>query len=1212
MARSPLFDIYDPYGVLQDQAERGLLPDDEELIGGFPVRRKARISDLMPEEEKGGLLSTLARIGSSGLATAGYILDTPGAFVRGLLAGDPLSVFGSSEDRVTGRELLRQYGAVGDEDTWSNFTGGLAAEIALDPLSWGTLGLSTVFGQGAKTAAGKAAKAAGLLRNVSLDAADAGAAGVRSYMRKATPRQQLDLIANPAARAEAERILKTQFKRYGTDDSALDQVMGAFDDVRIPGTNIGFNYDIPYADAVASKLDTLSSKARTTPGIGHAATWLSSAFSKPGGEFWSPDLEITNQIQDASRRASRNADDALYADRLRLSKLQRQALGAQVPEVFPTSAGSLAGQAIPEELRSFGSQRLRQSMADWVEGSRVPTDQYGPLLPTGGFYSKLSGSGDEMADWIMENVPELRAVRDEFANMGGAANALADAAGLPATTWDSKQGTGWFPRQLHFFEQDKAPVRPGAGPLREKRWSRAERIFGVQDNFGRSRNPYTDIPGGMRTFRQLTGNIDPRLDSAALQQNLINAKDIQVRGILDQAFSDLGLDNPYQPWIDEVTTSDAYKAADPADQQKMLDAANKQVDGFYVQLADLVRSADTQFAANNRGIFDSDPWTNMARYRSGQAVNRANADELFRQLTERADNTAASFVTGGTSIPLADAAKQLGFSPAAFKRRWQAEMGGDVTNFSINERMVDALKTLAPKTQLGMPESGLLGATDQFTNLFKVGALAYPGFHTRNLYSNAINAASHGAFNPFDFYAAARGSAGDYRGIARRLKNAPGFENLSDEERIAKYLDLTGATQVAGGNVLEDVTGMPESTMGGMFLGSDSRSIAKQIMDAAYQPDRSWGGFLNDMTSVRGVGVFRNPTRRNTNPVLVANDAIGGRIEDASRGGVFLNQLRKGVDPREAAALSFLSNVDYRPSSFTNFERGLKRVLPFYSFQKGILPSIATNMVQRPGGLQNQLIRAVTRGTEPSQDNFIGEHLRQSAAIPLPTDFPGFLGGSGNPDLQRYLTNIDLPWESTLQLFAPGVGATASARFADSLRKTGSNILGMTNPLIKAPIEYVTNRQLYSGRELNNLYSVLEQDLGPIGRPLEQFAVNFIPFGSRGLGLYRQLTDERMTPAQRAQKAAFNFLAGAKLTDEDQEKAKRQAARDMLNSILETTPGVRTYENIAVPEDVLAGMPKDQQQLYLLYKIIQSEAAKRAREKKQAAADPLEILGLVS
>jgi hypothetical protein len=83
------------------------------------------------------------------------------------------------------------------------------------------------------------------------------------------------------------------------------------------------------------------------------------------------------------------------------------------------------------------------------------------------------------------------------------------------------------------------------------------------------------------------------------------------------------------------------------------------------------------------------------------------------------------------------------------------------------------------------------------------------------------------------------------------------------------------------------------------------------------------------------------------------------------------------------------------------------------------------------------------------------------------------------------------------------------------------------------------------------------------------------------------------------QKAAFNLLAGAKLTDVDQDRAKRLAARDMLNSILETTPGVRTYENLAVPEDVLANMPDEQKRLYLLYKIIQSEAAQRARERKK-------------
>jgi len=43
-------------------------------------------------------------------------------------------------------------------------------------------------------------------------------------------------------------------------------------------------------------------------------------------------------------------------------------------------------------------------------------------------------------------------------------------------------------------------------------------------------------------------------------------------------------------------------------------------------------------------------------------------------------------------------------------------------------------------------------------------------------------------------------------------------------------------------------------------------------------------------------------------------------------------------------------------------------------------------------------------------------------------------------------------------------------------------------------------------------------------------------------------------------------------------------------------------------------MPEEQRKMYLLYKIIQSEAAQRARDKKkqQTAMDPLELLGLVN
>jgi hypothetical protein len=185
------------------------------------------------------------------------------------------------------------------------------------------------------------------------------------------------------------------------------------------------------------------------------------------------------------------------------------------------------------------------------------------------------------------------------------------------------------------------------------------------------------------------------------------------------------------------------------------------------------------------------------------------------------------------------------------------------------------------------------------------------------------------------------------------------------------------------------------------------------------------------------------------------------------------------------------------------------------------------------------------------------------------------------------------------------------------LRKTGLNILGQANPLIKGPLELATNRQFYSGRQLSDLYSMLEQPLGglglgPLGRVAEQVIVNS-PGGSRLLGTARQVMDDRLAPQEKWSKVLVNALTGLKFQDVDQERTKRLAARDMLNELLQATPGVRTYENITVPEEALATMPEAQRRQYLLYKIIQGEAAKRARDKKkaEAALDPLQVLGVV-
>lgn len=1218
MARSPLFDIYDPDGELARRAELGML--DEE-------RRKLTLADIMPEEEKSGLLNSLAKAGSSGLATAGWLLDTPGALVRGVLAGDPLSVFGSSERRVTGRELLRQYGMAGDEDTWGNFGSGIAAEVLLDPLTYLSGGLSLI-GKGSLSQAGKAAQAAGLLRNEAIDSAarvnklrkasnltayaDAiPTPRVREYRRLATPQSLLDEIADPTLQKDAAARLAEQFKRFGVDPTeGLKSKVGVLDNARIPGTNIGFEIDGGgIGDSLARAFDVAGNWTKTAPVIGRATRTAAALFDPAVRDLSTvgSDLALTNELQFRKRAANAARIERQENARRAYSLLQYDARNAAVPDVIPS--GPLAGQST-EKFRSFDSQELWNAIDDYVTSR-----------PVGGQRS----SGDAVADWVIENVPEFQAVAAKFSQLGPEALRDAARAGL-ALPMSKSRGVGAFmPRQLRRLLDPSQE----AGQ-RFRNWGRDERAFSVADNFGRQRDPAYDLAGGNRAFRYLTGGIDPRIDSAALRQSLQNADMPTRRALIQKALDDLGAidrqaftfsgsTKPYDYVMSDLLASKRYLAAGPAEQATMRAAAQKTIDGYYDKLATLVQSADPQFAQKGIGIFDTPGWNNALRYEMGQAENLANAEQLVEMLAARSDKTAAAAVTGGQSIPLAQAAEQLGFDADNFRKLWMRRTSDDVTNYSIPESIVSAMKTLAPQTRFAPAEGALLRTVDQFTNAFKVGALASPAFHVRNLYSGLYNAATQAAFNPLDTWAALRASGGNYNALKQRLAKAPGYQNLTPDEAVRKFLGETGAQRVSSGNAISDISSTAEqASIDGLYTGS-GRGVLKSVKDAAYQSGRSYLDALQDYTSLRGANLFgwlwnskRSPRPYNTNPLLVLNDAVGGRVEDALRTGTFLNQVRKGVDPAVAGDLTRMLQVDYAPEAFTSFERTFaKRLAPFYSFQKGILPSIASNMIYRPGGLQGQTIRAVTRGTEPSEGNFVPDYLRHSAAIPLPDSWPSLLGGRQAPGLRRYLTNIDLPFESTLNLFTPGVGSTTGSWLADTVRKTGSNLAGQTNPLLKSIIEGITNRQLYTGRELSDLYSVLERDIGPLGRPLEQAVTNLVPFGARGIGLYRALTDSRLDPTDAKLKAAFNLLAGVKVTDVDEDRSRQIAARNMLDEILSSTPGVRTYENLTVPEDALKAMPEEQRRLYLLYRIIQADAAKAARERKKAEMDPMELLGAV-
>ena len=1187
MARSPLFDIYDPYGMLRQQAEYGMLPegDDDPLAFGEPQKRTPQLADLMPEEERAGLLRSLANAGTSGLAGLGWILDTPGSLVRGTISGiaegNPLkgvqTLLSPSDERVSGRDLLRQFGMAGDEDTWSNFGGGLAAEVLTDPLTF--LNPAAILGRGAYGAAGRAAARASMLDDVKLLARRAGEArgrqmGTREFLMSNTPADLAPMLGGDSL-ADFSRAARAK----GLDpDTLARQPMSSLMEFRVPGMETGVSIGTgPVSRRIARGLDDFGEALTTNPYTAPVATRMVKAF----------DPTVLEQLdRDSQWRARESFAGARQGERQYREELATHLRAAQ-------NAG-----------RVFDEPTLQNAVVDSIEAATP--ERIAQMSPQ-----------SRLAIDLLESVPEWRDYRDFARDSMADRQQRLRTLGVETPTAQSQTGLGFFPRQQARFAAARIPTAPGAVPRPASAYEQGNRVYNMDDVVGMSRRPYLQDISREQMRRLMTGT-----EGAALRDRLFDAAPDDIPGMLDAASATMGVPLPYdsarnadgqtidslRAFLSDPTLTAAERDA-PAQALQELERQSRRMK---LQLGELLRSTDRQFAETGRGLYDRHTAADLLRYGVGGARSEANANVVLNALAQRASDIPAGEMPGGGSTNLLEAAAGLGMTRNGVRDILAARLPGrDIDSLSIPDSVIQELKAVAPRTS--QDPSSLLGrAWDSYTNAFKVGALANPAYHTRNAYSGFLSSLTAGGMSPIELarsmWAGSQAGRGDYSGVVSRLQNTPGFDHLGNPAELVDEFLIGGARNPLGQGLVAEGENELSNAAKNLLIGQDPQRRVPWVGEGGllYDPNRTW----TDWSTVRGVdfagiGSGRDAPAQTLNPLLDLHERAGRRVEDALRIGTYIEGLRQGMTPDAAADLVTKTQVDYSPRAFTNFERKLKQWVPFYSYPRGIAPLVAENLLYRPGGLQGQVTRAVSAGTRPSEDSFVPEDLRKTTAIPL----PGQYGKDGK--LERYLTKIDLPWRSLVDLVSPSLGNTGLETVSKTLQKTGMNLAGQLNPLIKAPLEMLLNRQLYSGRELSDLYSMLEQDIGPMGRVAEQLIVN-APGGSKAIGMLRTARDERMSPAGRAGKIAFNLLSGLGVTDRDPEKSRSQAARAMLNEMLSTTPGVQTYENLTVPEDVLATMPEAQRQQYLLYKIMQSEAAKRARARKQAEAalDPLQILGV--
>jgi hypothetical protein len=515
---------------------------------------------------------------------------------------------------------------------------------------------------------------------------------------------------------------------------------------------------------------------------------------------------------------------------------------------------------------------------------------------------------------------------------------------------------------------------------------------------------------------------------------------------------------------------------------------------------------------------------------------------------------------GKPGIDLQTAYSFAGMNPPMAIAKLAQRLGKPVAEVSKLTIPLDvAAAAGALKKTVSSPEyAGKIGGwVDKLNGLFKkYVTLPYPGFVARNFTSGQFtNLAMSGLVeNPQDF---ARYSQ------AFRAAMQPSPELL----REANIYGLVGRT------AFEDV----DQGSGASLFPSNPLNV-KQTFQGAKQAVEMEPSIVDKIPGAKA-------TRVGLNTVTGTGGKANQLAEWMNRIPMYVYLKEKGWTPAAAAAKSQELHFDY--GSIAPFERDImKRVAPFYVFSRKMGELTLRTLADKPGGPLAQTIRATNKGRE--KDGFTPPYISQTTAIPL---------GEQEDGKQRYLTGLGLPHEDVLGL----------VNFGGSPLKTAENVvselLGRVTPYAKAPLEIAAGKQFYTGRDLRDLDSSLERimqnttgsqlDVPPL---VEEIAMN-LPI-SRAITTARQLTDPRKGIGAKA----VNLGTGLKVSDVDLDKYKSIATRELLEEQLRGQPGVSVFEHLSFPEESLALMSPEEQQLARLYKTLGNRAQKESRERKKQRA----------
>ena len=228
-----------------------------------------------------------------------------------------------------------------------------------------------------------------------------------------------------------------------------------------------------------------------------------------------------------------------------------------------------------------------------------------------------------------------------------------------------------------------------------------------------------------------------------------------------------------------------------------------------------------------------------------------------------------------------------------------------------------------------------------------------------------------------------------------------------------------------------------------------------------------YGSGVGGQFAERGVGSRGSAFGKSTewmfeNRLTKGSQWAGGMVESSVRLPVALQTLRNGGDVTEAMQRITRTHFDYSQAS--KIDQKMKRLIPFWTFMSRNLPLQLTQMYTKPStyAKYNSFVRNFSVENEPGTPEYFEGVGAFNTGLQL-GGLPMYL----QPDLAHTRLTEDIE------------------NIENVLEGDWAKALSNTNPLLTAPLEYTTGKDLFTGRQ----YDETDRRLtGPLEKPIDIMA----------------------------------------------------------------------------------------------------------------------------